>query len=128
VDCVFIGYTRPGSVLWFLVHDSKNHGICKNTILEAKNESWFEHVFPCLGREQPGSSRLVDEVVQKDEIFPYNEDVRDESQEQPETEEAEIRSNGQRTEKSFGPDFLTYTVESEPQTYRPAVTSSVSCT
>ena len=28
------------------------------------------------------------------------------------------------TEKSFGPDFLTYMVEAEPQTYKEAISSS----
>jgi N-acyl-L-homoserine lactone synthetase len=80
------------SPLRFLVHDSKNHIICKNTILETNNASWFEQVFPCLRREQAGPLRPVDEVVQEDEIVTYSEDFRDESQEQPKTREVEIRS------------------------------------
>ncbi|KAJ9543763.1 hypothetical protein OSB04_023470 [Centaurea solstitialis] len=41
-----------------------------------------------------------------------------------EDEEQPRRSKRARVEKSFGPDFLTYMVESEPKTYREAVTSS----
>ncbi|KAK9052683.1 hypothetical protein SSX86_029313 [Deinandra increscens subsp. villosa] len=56
---------------------------------------------------------------------PVDEIVQDESQEQSEDEEVEPRrSKRQRTEKSFGPDFLTYMVEGDPQTYKEAVTSS----
>ncbi|KAI3755706.1 hypothetical protein L1987_55512 [Smallanthus sonchifolius] len=119
VDCVFIGYTRPGGAFRFLMHDSKNPGINNGTIIESKDASWFEHVFPCLGKEKPSCSRPVEEIVSE------NKGTRDDPREQSETEEVEIRkSKRQRTEKSFGPDFLTYMVEEEPQTYQQAVSSS----
>ncbi|KAD2393513.1 hypothetical protein E3N88_40490 [Mikania micrantha] len=113
VDCVFIGYAHHSSAYRFLVYDSKNPEIHKNTIMESRNASFFEEVFPCLKKELPSSSMPVDEIV------------HDEDQEQLEAEEVEPRrSKRQRIEKSFGPDFLTYMVEGEPQTYRDAVTSS----
>ncbi|MFM9587390.1 hypothetical protein, partial [Streptomyces caniscabiei] len=34
------------------------------------------------------------------------------------------RSKRARTSKSFGPDFLTYMLEAEPQSYKEAVSSS----
>ncbi|KAD6119649.1 hypothetical protein E3N88_10920 [Mikania micrantha] len=113
VDCVFIGYAHHSSAYQFLVYDSKNPEIHKNTIMESRNASFFEEVFPCLKKELPSSSTPVDEIV------------HDEDQEQLEAEEVEPRrSKRQRIEKSFGPDFLTYMVEGEPQTYRDAVTFS----
>ena len=36
------------------------------------------------------------------------------------------RSKRARTEKSFGPDFLTYMLEGEPQTYKETVSSTES--
>ncbi|KAD6118818.1 hypothetical protein E3N88_10089 [Mikania micrantha] len=112
VDCVFIGYAHHSSAYRFLVHDSKNPDIHKNTIMESRNASFFEEVFPCLKKEHTSLSSCVDEIV------------HDEDQEQSEAEEVEPRrSKRQRIEKSFGPDFLTYIVEGEPQTYREAVTS-----
>ncbi|KAD4585600.1 hypothetical protein E3N88_23201 [Mikania micrantha] len=81
--------------------------------MESRNASFFEEVFPFLEKEHTSSSSPVDEIV------------HDEVQEQLEAEEVEPRrSKRQRIEKSFGPDFLTYMVEGEPQTYREAVTSS----
>ncbi|KAJ0492733.1 putative RNA-directed DNA polymerase [Helianthus annuus] len=119
VDCVFIGYTRPYGPYRFLVHDSKNPGICKGTIMGSKDASWFEQMFPCLHKSEPSSSRPVEEIVPEGEV------ENDEPREQSNTEEVEIRkSKRQRTEKSFGPEFLTYMVEDEPQTYQQAVHSS----
>ncbi|KAD7477702.1 hypothetical protein E3N88_00838 [Mikania micrantha] len=113
MDCVFIGYAHHSSAYQFLVYDLKNPEIHKNTIMESRNASFFEEVFPCLKKELRSSSTPVDEIV------------HDEDQEQLEAEEVEPRrSKRQRIEKSFGPDFLTYMVEGEPQTYRDAVTSS----
>ena len=81
--------------------------------MESRNASFFEEVFPCLKKEHTRSSSCVDEIV------------HDEDQEQSEAEEVEPRrSKRQRIEKSFGPNFLTYMVEGEPQTYREAITSS----
>ena len=53
-----------------------------------------------------------------------NEDSQDQEQEQEEEVEDEPRRSERiRTEKSFGPDFLTYMLESEPQRYKEAVNS-----
>ena len=53
-----------------------------------------------------------------------NEDSQDQEQEQEEEVEDEPRRSKRiRTEKSFGPDFLTYMLESEPQSYKEAVNS-----
>ncbi|KAI3808754.1 hypothetical protein L1987_24715 [Smallanthus sonchifolius] len=113
VDCIFIGYAHNSSAYRFLVHESKNPDIHKNTIMEAEHASWFEHVFPCKRQEHTSSSTSV-----KDE-------VHDKRHERPEVEEVEPRrSKRQRVEKSFGPDFMTYMVEGEPNTYCQAVTSS----
>nr|GEY48712.1 hypothetical protein [Tanacetum cinerariifolium] len=38
--------------------------IQKNTVMESRNSSFFENIFPCLTKETGSSSRLDDEVVQ----------------------------------------------------------------
>ena len=83
MDCVFIGYTRPGGAFRFLVHNSKNPGICNDTIIESKDASWFEHVFPCLGKGEPSEgepsvSKLVEEIVLEDEVA--NNEPREQSE------------------------------------------------
>ncbi|GJR75331.1 calcineurin B-like protein 4 [Tanacetum coccineum] len=124
VDCIFIGYAKNSSAYRFIVHDSKNPDIQKNAVMESRNASFFENIFPCLTKETGSSSRLDDEVVQ-DKRQRDDNDLHDERQDQLEEEEVEPRrSKRARTEKSFGPDFVSFMVENEPTSYREAVTSS----
>ena len=132
VDCVFIGYAQHSSdcvstslaehssSYRFLVHESKNPEIHKNSIMESRNATFFENVFPRLEKGNTSSSTLVGSSS-----TPVGEIVQNVPQEQSEAEEVEPRrSKRQRIEKSFGPDFIAYMVEDEPQTYKDAVTSS----
>ncbi|GKC38507.1 retrovirus-related pol polyprotein from transposon TNT 1-94 [Tanacetum coccineum] len=64
VDCIFIGYAKNSSDYRFIVHESKNPDIQKNTVMESRNASFFEHIFPCLSKETGSSARLDNEVVQ----------------------------------------------------------------
>ncbi|GKF19411.1 retrotransposon protein, putative, ty1-copia subclass [Tanacetum coccineum] len=90
VDCVFIGYAHNSSVYRFLVHESKNPEIHKNTIMESRNVSFFETVFPCLSKENKSSSRRDDVVVQ--EKRQRDDDVvHDERHHQSEEEDVEPR-------------------------------------
>ncbi|GKB56782.1 hypothetical protein Tco_0912968 [Tanacetum coccineum] len=59
-----IGYAKNNSAYRFIVHESKNPDIQKNTVMESRNASFFEHIFPCLSKETGSSARLDDEVVQ----------------------------------------------------------------
>ena len=47
VDCIFIGYANNNSAYRFIVHISENTEIHVNTIIESRNASFFENVFPC---------------------------------------------------------------------------------
>ncbi|GJX00906.1 retrotransposon protein, putative, ty1-copia subclass [Tanacetum coccineum] len=124
VDCIFIGYAKNNTAYRFIVHESKNPDIQKNTIMESRNASFFENIFPCLSKETGSSSRLDDKVVQ-DKRQRDDNDLQDERQDQTEEEEVEPRrSKRARNEKSFGPDFVSFMVENEPTSYREAVTSS----
>nr|GEW86824.1 hypothetical protein [Tanacetum cinerariifolium] len=55
--------------------------IQKNAIIESRNASFFENIFPCLSKESGSSSRLDDEVVQKKRQRDDN-DLHDERQDQ----------------------------------------------
>ncbi|GJT57816.1 hypothetical protein Tco_0992870 [Tanacetum coccineum] len=46
VDCIFIGYAKKSTAYRFIVHESKNPDIQKNTIMESRNASFFENIFP----------------------------------------------------------------------------------
>ncbi|KAD5802426.1 hypothetical protein E3N88_13786 [Mikania micrantha] len=93
VDCVFIGYAHHSSAYRFLVYDSKNPEIHKNTIIESRNASFFEEVFPCLKKEISNSSTPVDEIV------------HDEYQEQLEAEEGEPQTYRDAVTSSEGPQW-----------------------
>ncbi|GKE71469.1 retrotransposon protein, putative, ty1-copia subclass [Tanacetum coccineum] len=93
-------------------------------VIESRNASFFEHIFPCLSKETGSSVRLDNEVVQ-DKRQRDDNDLQDERQDQTEEEEVEPRrSKRARKEKSFGPNFVSFMVENKPTSYREAVTSS----
>ena len=116
VDCIFIGYAQNSSAYRFLVYKSEIPDIHKNTIMESRNASFFEHVFPCKFEEGPSLCKRTFETM--------NEDSQNQEQEQEEEVEDEPRRSKRiRTEKSFGPNFLTYMLESEPQSYKEAMNS-----
>ncbi|GKF22607.1 hypothetical protein Tco_0074929, partial [Tanacetum coccineum] len=62
----------------------------KNTIMESRNASFFENIFPYLSKETGSSSRLDDKVVQ-DKRQRDDNDLQDERQDQ--TDEEEIYMN-----------------------------------
>ena len=74
VDCIFIGKTQNSSAYRFLVYKSEILDIHKNTIMESRNVSFFEHIFPCKSDEGPCSSKRMYETM--------NEDSQDQNQEQ----------------------------------------------
>ncbi|GKA59734.1 retrovirus-related pol polyprotein from transposon TNT 1-94 [Tanacetum coccineum] len=86
MDCIFIGYAKNSSAYRFIIHDSKNSDIQKNAVMESRNASFFENIFPCLTKETGSSSRLDEEVVQ-DKRQRDDNDLHDERQDQLEEEE-----------------------------------------
>ena len=83
--------------------------------MESRNASFFEHVFPCKSIEDSSSSKRTYETIVEDSQDHYqNDEIEDEPR----------RSKRVRTEKSFGPDFLTYLLEGEPQSFEEAMSSS----
>ena len=121
VDCIFIGYAHNNNAYRFLVHESSIPDIHKNTIVESRNASFFEYVFPC----KINSNSIVHKRARETII----EDSQDREQinvpeDQQVVELEPRRSKRARTEKSFGPDFLTFLLENDPQSYNEAVRSA----
>ena len=115
IDCIFIGYAHNSAAYRFLIYESNIPDIHQNTIMESRNASFFEDVFPYESKEKPSSSKRVLETI--------HENCQDED---TDGEVEPRRSKRARTEKSFGPYFLTYMLEGEPQTYKEAVNSTES--
>ena len=81
----------------------------KNTVIESRNASFFENIFPYKNAQESSSlKRALDENVGQRSIEEDNEN--------------ELRhSKRARTSTSFGPDFLTFLLESEPQNFKEAM-------
>ena len=63
IDCIFIGYAHNSPAYLFLVHELNIPDICKNAIMESRNASFFEDVFPCKSKKEPGSLKQVFETI-----------------------------------------------------------------
>ena len=100
------------------MYDSKISDIHKNTIIESRNASFFEEVFPYKSTQGSSSSKRTRETT--------NESSQDQEQEveNEEVEDEPRRSKRTRIEKSFGPNFLTHLLKSESQTFQEAMGSS----
>ena len=119
VDCIFIGYAQNSSAYRFLVHESKVPDVHKNMIIESRNASFFEHVFSCNSRVE---SRELEQFHETTLESKENDQAPEEEEEHQEIEVR--RSKRAKIEKSFGPNFLTYLLESEPQSFKEVVTSA----
>ena len=108
VGCVFIGYAQNSNAYRFLVHKSEIPDIHVNTIIESRDASFFENIFPY---------NIVYESIDN------NKRSRDTISRSDPMEDEPRLSKRQRTSTSFGPDFLTYLLENEPRTFKEVVTS-----
>ena len=55
IDCIFIGYEHNNTTYQFIVLESNIPDIHKNTIMESRNASLFEDVFPYKSKQEPSS-------------------------------------------------------------------------
>ena len=60
IDCLFIGYAQNNIAYRFLMHDSKIPEIHKGTIMELRNESFFEKVFPRLAKVETSAPKIIE--------------------------------------------------------------------
>ena len=57
IDCVFIGYAKNSSAYRFLIHKSEHSEMHVNTIIESRNASFFEHIFPNKTRQGTSTNK-----------------------------------------------------------------------
>ena len=109
IDCIFIGYAQNSSAYHFLVHKLDISDIQENTIMESRNASFFEEIFPYKGISGTSSNkRTYDNLASSSHQEKYPED-------EPR------RSKRPKVTKSFGPDYITYIIENVPQTFKEAM-------
>ncbi|KZV17034.1 hypothetical protein F511_34284 [Dorcoceras hygrometricum] len=106
IDCVFIGYALNSSAYRFLVHKTEISDISEGTILESRNAVLFEYKFPCKEKKESSTKRAYETTIESSET---NDEPR--------------RSKRARIEKSFGPEFITYILDDEPQTIQEALSN-----
>ena len=114
IDCIFIGYAINSSAYRFLVHKYDIPDIHVNTIIESRNASLFENIFPSKNACDGSFLKRTHDTAISDID---HESINDES------EEALRRSKRARTSKPFGLDFLTYLLENEPQSFNEAMST-----
>ena len=114
IDCIFIGYATNSTAYLFLVHKSDIPDTHVNTIFESRNASFLENIFPSKNACDESSLKRTHDTITSDID---HESINDES------EETLRHSKRVRTSKSFGPDFLTYLLENEPQSFNEAMST-----
>ena len=67
IDCIFIGYAKNSSAYRIMIHKSEHTEMYLNTIIESRNASFFEHVFPNkTGQETSSNKRSHDAITSQD--------------------------------------------------------------
>ena len=99
INCIFIGYAINNSAYRFLVYKYYIPDVHVNTIIELRNASLFENVFPSKNACDVSSlKRTYDTANNNIDHESLNEEIK----------EALRRSKRARTSKSYDLDFLTY--------------------
>jgi hypothetical protein len=109
VDCVFLGYAHRSIAYRFLVVKSEVPDVHVDTMMESRDATFFEHIFPM--KDLHSMSRLSSEIIS--EPTPPLEFIEQIHEQDPEEDDSEAprRSKRQRIAKSFGDDFTVYLVD-----------------
>ena len=123
VDCVFLGYAQRSICYRFLVVKSEIPDMHVDTILESRDATFFENMFPM--KDMHSTARFSSELIPESSTSSdYSEQPHVEKVlEKDDNESAPKRSKRQRTEKSFGDDFIVYLVDNTPTTIAEAFAS-----
>ena len=101
---MFIGYVENSAAYRFLVTKSENSLVDVNTIIETKNASFFENIFPMkLNGEQQVQKISRDKSIEPSEFEP--------------------RSKRDRNETNLGNGFYTFLIDEDPRSYKEGTTS-----
>ncbi|CAL8089132.1 unnamed protein product [Prunus armeniaca] len=106
IDAVFLSYAKNSSANRSLVINYEVKEVANNTVMEARDATFFEDIFPYKTRiskevqtsEKPSSSTTIENL-----------------------ESQELRSKRARVEKNFGDNFYTFLVEGDPTTYKAVI-------
>ena len=121
VDCVFLGYAQNSTAYRFLVVKSDSPDVSVYTIMESRDASFFEEVYPM--RSASNSETQI--YNQSETIAPPepNSEPFSSDEDNDKVDDAPRRSKRQRIAKSFGDDFIVYLVDDVPKTLPEAYAS-----
>ena len=102
---MFVGYAENSVTYRFLVTKSENSLMDVNTIIETKNEDFFENIFPMkLNGEQQVQKTSRDESIEPSEFEPR-------------------RSKRDKKETNLRDGFYAFLIDEDPRSYKEAITS-----
>ena len=111
VDAIFLGYASGNNANRFLVFNSEINDIGNNIIIESRDATFFENIFPYKS--------LINTKVSND-LGACPSRVRPREEETPPEPR---RSQRARKEKTFGDDFITLLMEELVISYEDAIRS-----
>ncbi|KAJ9552550.1 LOW QUALITY PROTEIN: hypothetical protein OSB04_016595 [Centaurea solstitialis] len=123
VDCVYLCPARNNVAYRFLVYKSNVKDIHNNTILESIEAEFFKSIFPYKDKEKEISNSRK-KVCEDVTTFNTKKHVEEGTLKAQEEVIEPRRSKRGKIAKDFGPDFMTFIVNEEPQSYRDAMDSS----
>jgi hypothetical protein len=124
VDCVFLGYAQRSIAYRFLVVKSEIPDVHVDTIMESRDATFFENIFPM--KDMHSNSRFSTEITPQPAVPIESSEQSDEHEHVLEKDDSEAprRSKRQRIVKSFGDDFTVYLVDNTPTSIAEAYASS----
>jgi hypothetical protein len=113
MDCIFLGYAQWSIGYRFLVVKSEVPDMHVDTIMESRDTTFFENMFPLKDMHSTTrfSSVIIPESSTSDDYFEQPHENVFEDVHEKDDNEAPTRSKRQRTAKSFGDDFIVYLVD-----------------
>ena len=122
VDCVSLGYAQRSICYKFLVVKSEVPDMHVDTIMESRDATFFENMFPM--KDMHSFAEFSSELIpESSNLNDYSEQPHVEKVLEKDDNEAPKRSKRQRVEKSFGDDFIVYLVDNTPTSIAEAFAS-----
>ena len=114
MDCVFLGYAQRSIAYRFLVVKSEVPDVHVDTIMESRDTTFFENMFPV--KDMHINSKFSTEITPQPAAPIESSEQSNEHEHVLEKDDSEAprRSKRQRIEKSFGDDFNMYFVDNTP--------------
>jgi hypothetical protein len=125
VDCIFFGYAHHRIAYRFLVVKSDMPDMHVNSLLESRDATFFENIFPMKDSHIISSlplNQTVNTTPESIEFSEHDEHTLESNHEEIHSD-APRRSKRQKTAKSFGDDFTVYLIDDSPKIITEAFSS-----